>query len=83
MVKTSPSNIGSAGSIPGWGAGIPHALRPKKPQQNQGVEQRQYCDRTLKMVHIKKIFKKKETKLRNSFIVKIKSRVLPEKNKKW
>ena len=29
VVKTSPSNAGGAGSIPGWGAKIPHALRPK------------------------------------------------------
>ena len=29
VVKTSPSNIGGAGSIPGWEAKIPHALQPK------------------------------------------------------
>ena len=32
MVKTSPSNAGGAGSIPGQGAKIPHALGPKKPK---------------------------------------------------
>ena len=29
LVKTSPSNIGGAGSIPGREAKIPHALQPK------------------------------------------------------
>ena len=29
MVKASPSNAGGAGSIPGQGAEIPHALQPK------------------------------------------------------
>ena len=29
VVRTSPSNTGHAGSIPGWGARIPHAVRPK------------------------------------------------------
>ena len=38
MVKTSPSNAGGAGSIPGRGAKIPHASGPK----NQNVEQKQY-----------------------------------------
>lgn len=28
-VKTLSSKVGGAGSIPGWGAKIPHALRPK------------------------------------------------------
>ena len=29
MVKTSPSNAGGAGSIPGQGAKIPHASGPE------------------------------------------------------
>ena len=37
VVKTSPSNAGGAGLIPGQGAGIPHASGPK----NQDIEQRQ------------------------------------------
>ena len=41
MVKTSPSNVGVAGSIPGWGAKIPHALQPK----NQNKKQKQYCNK--------------------------------------
>ena len=39
--KTSPSNAGGAGSIPGWGAKIPHASRPKY----QNVKQKQYCNK--------------------------------------
>ena len=41
VVKTSPSNAGGAGSIPGRGAKIPHASRPK----NQNIKQRQYCNK--------------------------------------
>ena len=41
VVKTSPSNAGSTGSIPGWGAEIPHASWPKK----QNIKQKQYCNR--------------------------------------
>ena len=29
QLETSPSNAGGAGSIPGWGAKIPHASWPK------------------------------------------------------
>ena len=50
VVKTLPSNAGALGSIPGWGAGIPHALQSKKPQN---IKQKHYCNRlTLKMAHI-------------------------------
>ena len=38
VVKTSPSNAGSTGSIPGQGAKIPHASGPK----NQNIKQKQY-----------------------------------------
>ena len=41
VVKISPSNAGGAGSIPGQGAMIPHASRPK----NQNIKQKQYCDK--------------------------------------
>ena len=41
VVKTSPSNAGVAGLIPGWGAKIPHASRPK----HQNVKQKQYCNK--------------------------------------
>ena len=29
VVKSSPSNVGDVGLIPGWGAKIPHASQPK------------------------------------------------------
>ena len=32
VVETSPSSAGGVGSIPGQGARIPHASRPKKPK---------------------------------------------------
>ena len=41
MVKTSPSNAGGAGLIPGWGAKIPHASQP----ENQNIKQKQYCNK--------------------------------------
>ena len=40
VVKTSPSNAGGVGSIPGRGDKIPHALRPEK----QNIKQKQYCN---------------------------------------
>ena len=39
MVKTSSSNVGGVGSIPGWGTMIPLALWPKKKKK---VKQKQY-----------------------------------------
>ena len=41
MVKTSTSNAGGAGSIPGRGAKIPHASGPN----NQNIKQKQYCNK--------------------------------------
>ena len=41
VVKTSPSSAGGAGSIPGWGAKMPHASQPK----NQNTKQKQYCNK--------------------------------------
>ena len=38
MVRTLPSNAGGVGWIPGWGAEVPNALRPK----NQNIKQKQY-----------------------------------------
>ena len=59
VAKTSPSNAGSAGLIPGRGAKIPHASRPK----NQHIKQKQYCNEFNEDFkngpHQKKIFKKK------------------------
>ena len=60
MVKTSSSNAEGAGSIPGQGAKIPYASRPK----NQNIKQKQYCNKFNK--HFKnglhqKIFKNKKS----------------------
>ena len=44
MVKTLLSNAGGAGSIPGQGAKIPHASRPKY----QNIKQKQYCNKFSK-----------------------------------
>ena len=41
MVKTSPSRAGDAGSVPGQGARIPHAPRPKI----QNIKQEHYCNK--------------------------------------
>ena len=41
VVKTSPSTAGVVGSIPGWGAKVPHALGSKK----QNIKQKQYCNK--------------------------------------
>ena len=43
LVKTSLSNAGGVGSIPGWGAKIPHALRLKKKQNI--FKKRQYYNK--------------------------------------
>ena len=51
MVGTSPSTAGGAGSVPGRGARIPHALRPN----NQNIKQRHYCNKFSK--DFKNIFK--------------------------
>ena len=53
VAKTSPSNAGGVGLIPGRGAKIPTCLVARK----QNIKQKQYCSKlykTLKMVHIKK-----------------------------
>ena len=44
VVGTSPFNAGGAGLIPGWGAGVPHALGPK----GQNIKQKQYCNKLNK-----------------------------------
>ena len=41
VVKTSPSNAGGVGLIPGRGAKIPHASWPK----NRNIKQKQYCNK--------------------------------------
>ena len=54
MVKTSPSNVGV---IPGQAAKTPHASWPKNQNMNRSNIVTDSI-KTLKMVHIKKIFKK-------------------------
>ena len=41
VVKTLSYNAGSAGSISGRGAEIPHASRP----ENQNIKQKQFCNK--------------------------------------
>ena len=64
MVETSPSNAGGAGSIPGWGAKIPRASRPK----NENIKQKQYCNKFNKDfkngLHQKNLKKKKTRMIR-------------------
>ena len=65
MVRTSPSNAGGLGSIPGQGAKIPNASWPK----NQNIKQpKQYCNKLMKTFkndphQKKKMLQKQENKL--------------------
>ena len=57
MVETSPFRAGVAGSIPGWGAKIPHATWAKK----SNIKQNQYCNKiqgSLLKLFLLKVFKK-------------------------
>ena len=59
VVKTSPSNAGVVGLIPGWGTKIPHASGSK----SQNIKQKQNCDKfskDFKNGPHQKIFKKKK-----------------------
>ena len=58
MVKNLPSNAGGTGSIPGWGAKIPHISQPKK----HIVKQKQYCKKFSKDVKTVPIQKTKSLK---------------------
>ena len=44
VLRTSPSSAEGAGSIPGRGSKIPHALQ----SENRGVKQKQYCNKFKK-----------------------------------
>ena len=60
VVKTSPSNTGDVGSIPGWGAKIPHISQPR----SQNIKQKQHCTKNSirdfkNGPHLKKIKNKK------------------------
>ena len=64
MVKTLPSNAEGAGSTPGQGVEIPHALPAKKTKQN--IRQKQYCNKFNKHLKndskSKNLYQKKERK---------------------
>ena len=61
MVRTSPSNTGSTGSIPGWVTKIPHASWPKTQNIKNRSNTVTNSVKALKMVHINN--KKKSEKL--------------------
>ena len=60
VVEPLSSNAGGAGSIPGQGAKIPHALWPK----NQNIKQKQYCNKFNKDFKNGPHQKKKKKKLK-------------------
>ena len=66
VARTSPSNAGGVGSIPGRGTKTPHASQLK----NQKRKQKQYCNKFnkgfKKMVYIKK--KKKSWEKKNTLV---------------
>ena len=59
LVKTLSFSAKGEGSIPGQGAEIPHGMWPKKQNTNNRSNMSTNSIKTVKMVHIKKIFKKK------------------------
>ena len=62
MVKTSSSNAGSAGLIPGWGPKIPHAPPPKSQNINNRSNTVTHSIKALKIAHVKKKKKSKKNK---------------------
>ena len=62
MVKTSSSNAGGVGSIPGQGAKIPHASWSK----SQNIKQKQHCDKFNKDFKNGPHQKKKNSKKKNT-----------------
>ena len=58
VVNPLPFNAGGVGSIPGWGARIPHASWPKNQNLNNGSNIVVNSKRLKKMAHSKTIFKK-------------------------
>ena len=67
MVTTSSSSSGDVSLISGWEAKIPHASQPK----NSNIKRKQRCNKfnTFKMVHIRKILKKKNKKPSENVVV--------------
>ena len=78
VVKTSPSNAGSVGSIPDRGVKIPHALR----LNYQNINQKPYHNKLNKDrkngPHEKKIFKK--IKINKRLIAKMKDECVSRKD---
>ena len=52
-IKTSPSNAGDSGSIPGWGTTIPHASLGKKKRQDRCNIVTNSIKSSKKIAHIK------------------------------
>ena len=60
VVKTSPSNAGGVGSIPGQETNIPHASQPKNKNIKNRINIVINSIKNFKMVHSKKeVFKKR------------------------
>ena len=73
MVKTSPSNAGGAGFIPGRVARIPQTFWPKPEKQKESIKSKEYCNKFNKEFengpHPKQSLKKILSELSNrSFI---------------
>ena len=66
LVKTLPSNAGSTCSIPGWGAKIPHALRPK----NQDIHSRSNTITNSIKIKKKKCVQGKEATPSNKVLIR-------------
>ena len=47
VVKNLPSKAGDAGSIPGSGTKIPHAVRPEKKKKKESAENRRMDKQTV------------------------------------
>ena len=58
MVKISPFSAEAGGLNPGQGAKVPHALHPKKKKKKK-PEKRNKILTNSKMIHLKKLLKKK------------------------
>ena len=63
VVRTSPSSAEGVRSVPGRGAGLLHALGPKNQNMKNRGNVVTSSITTLKVVHIKKIFNKKQGKI--------------------
>ena len=74
VAKISPPSAGGGGSVPGRGAKIPDASVRRKKKKN--ITQKHYCNKlkTLKMVHVKNL-KKKKIALHGSLTLDILHRV--------